>query len=44
MIGLAGDRLHFGVRVDGSYVDPGRFIGVRKVRVRLVPLRPPPYH
>ena len=30
VIGLAGDRLHFGVRVDGSYVDPGRFIGVRQ--------------
>ena len=42
VIGLAGDRLHFGVRVAGSYVDPSRFIGVRKVRVRLVPLRPSP--
>ena len=39
VIAIAGDRLHFGVRVDGSYVDPAAFIGVRRIRVRLVPLR-----
>ena len=39
VIGLAGERLHFGVRVGGGYADPAGFIGVRRVRVRLVPLR-----
>lgn len=39
VIAIAGDRLHFGVRVDGSYVDPATFIGARRIRVRLVPLR-----
>ena len=39
VIAIAGDRLHFGVRVDGSYVDPFGFIGVQRIRVRLVPLR-----
>ena len=39
VIGIAGERLHFGVRVDGSYTDPDSFIGVRRVRVRLVPMR-----
>ena len=38
VIGIAGERLHFGVRLDGGYTDPGTFIGVRRVRVRLVPL------
>lgn len=40
VIGLAGERLHFGVRLDGGYTDPDAFIGVRRVRVRLVPLHP----
>ncbi len=40
VIAIAGERLHFGVRVDGSYADPAGFIGVRRARVRLVPLRP----
>ena len=39
VIAIAGERLHFSVRVDGSYADPARFVGVRRVRVRLVPLR-----
>ena len=39
VVGLAGEFLHFSVRVDGDYVDPAAFIGVRRVRVRLVPLR-----
>ncbi len=39
VIAIAGDRLHFGVRANGSYVDPFGFIGVRRIRVRLVPLR-----
>ena len=43
VVGLAGDRLHFGVRVNGRYVDPARFMGVKRVRVRLVPLRPYSY-
>ena len=38
VIAIAGERLHFSVRVAGSYVDPARFVGVRRVRVRLVPL------
>ena len=40
VIGIAGERLHFSVRLDGGYTDPGTFIGVRRVRVRLVPFRP----
>ena len=39
VIAIAGERLHFSVRVNGSYVDPFGFIGVRRVRVRLVSLR-----
>ena len=39
VIAIAGERLHFGVRLDGAYTDPDTFIGVRRVRVRLVPLR-----
>ena len=39
VIAIASERLHFGVRVNGEYVDPAGFIGVRRVRVRLVPLR-----
>ena len=39
VIGIAGERLHFGVRLDGGYTDPEGFIGVRRVRVRLVPFR-----
>ena len=38
VLGIAGERLHFGVRLDGAYTDPDTFIGVRRVRVRLVPL------
>ena len=38
-VGITGERLHFSVRVDGDYVDPSGFVGVRRVRVRLVPLR-----
>ena len=37
VVGVAGERLHFSVRVDDDYVDPAAFIGVRRVRVRLVP-------
>ena len=40
VVGIAGERLHFGVRRDGAYVDPSTFAGVRRTRVRLVPLRP----
>ena len=43
VLGVAGERLHFSVRLDASYVDPDGFIGVRRVRVRLVPLRWPRY-
>ena len=43
VIGVAGETLHFGVRLDSSYVDPDGFIGVRRVKVRLVPLRWPRY-
>lgn len=38
VIGVAGERLHFSVRLEGAYTDPAGFIGVRRVRVRLVPL------
>ena len=38
-VGITGERLHFSVRVDGDYVDPSGFVGARRVRVRLVPLR-----
>ncbi|MCY4421806.1 MAG: M23 family metallopeptidase [Acidimicrobiaceae bacterium] len=38
-VGVTGERLHFGVRVEGDYVDPAEFAGVRRVRVRLVPVR-----
>ena len=38
VIAIAGERLHFSVRVNGSYADPAGFVGVRRVRVRLVPL------
>ena len=38
IVGLAGERLlHFSVRVNGEYVDPMKFIGVRKVTVMLIP-------
>ena len=40
VIGIAGERLHFGVRLEDAYTDPASFVGVRRVRVRLVPLRP----
>ena len=36
----SGRPLHFSVRKDGEYVDPAAFIGVRRVRVRLVPVEP----
>lgn len=39
VVAIAGDRMHFGVRVDGSYVDPATLIGVPRIRVRLVPVR-----
>lgn len=39
VIGIAGERLHFSVRLDTAYTDPDTFIGVRRVRVRLVPFR-----
>ena len=38
VIGVAGERLHFSVRLEGTYTDPAGFIGVRRVTVRLVPL------
>lgn len=38
VIGVAGERLHFGVRLHGDYTDPAALIGQRRVRVRLVPL------
>lgn len=38
VIAVAGERLHFGVRRDDAYLDPDAFIGVRHVRVRLVPV------
>ena len=38
VIGFTGETpLHFSVRIDGSYVDPAAFIGVRRVSVRLLP-------
>ena len=40
VIGVTGERLHFSVRLEGAYTDPAGFIGVRRVRMRLVPLQP----
>lgn len=37
-IGLAGERTHFGLRVDGTYVDPAPYLGRLVGRPRLVPL------
>lgn len=39
-VGTASERLHFGVRVDGAYVDPASLTAVGTVTVRLVPLNP----
>ena len=39
VIGIAGERLHFSVRLEAVYTDPDTFIGVRRVRVRLVPFQ-----
>jgi murein DD-endopeptidase MepM/ murein hydrolase activator NlpD len=41
-IGLAGSTFHFGVRVNGEYVDPASMMGVMVVRVRLVSSRDQP--
>ena len=38
VVGTTGERMHFGVRVNSTYVDPNEFIGVRQVKVRLVPV------
>lgn len=40
-VGTASERLHFGVRVDGAYVDPASLTAVGVVTVRLVPLDAP---
>lgn len=40
-VGTASERLHFGVRVDGAYVDPASLTVVGVVTVRLVPLDAP---
>lgn len=40
-VGTASERLHFGVRVDGAYVDPASLNAVGVVTVRLVPLDAP---
>jgi len=36
-IALSGDGFHFGMRVDGRYVDPETMFGIREVEVSLVP-------
>jgi len=36
-VALSGGEFHFGVRVDGRYVDPEGLFGIRSVRVSLVP-------
>lgn len=37
VVGLASERyLHFSVRLNGEYVDPASYLGVRQLRVRLV--------
>ena len=38
-VGVAGSTVHFGVRVDGEYVDPASLMGVLVARVRLVSTR-----
>jgi murein DD-endopeptidase MepM/ murein hydrolase activator NlpD len=41
VIGIAADRLHFGVRRGDTYLDPGLFLAVSCPRARLVPLSRP---
>lgn len=36
-VALAGPTFHFGVRVDGQYVDPASLMGRMVLRVRLIP-------
>ncbi len=36
VIAIAGDRFHFGTRIEGRYVDPESLFGVRTVSVMLV--------
>jgi len=36
LVALSGSEFHFGVRIDGSYVDPEGVFGVRSVKVSLV--------
>ena len=39
VIGFTGERaFHFSARLHGEYIDPANFIGVRRVRVRLIHL------
>ncbi len=38
IVGIAADRLHFGVRRGDTYLDPGLFLAVSCPRARLVPL------
>ncbi|MDQ1422752.1 MAG: hypothetical protein QOD72_250 [Acidimicrobiaceae bacterium] len=38
VIGIAADRLHFGVRRGDTYLDPGLFLALSCPRARLVPL------
>jgi murein DD-endopeptidase MepM/ murein hydrolase activator NlpD len=39
-VAVAGPAFHFGVRVDGRYVDPASLMGQMVVRVRLIRSRP----
>lgn len=38
-LGVAASTFHFGVRIDGAYVDPASLMGTMVVEVRLVPRR-----
>lgn len=40
-IAAAAGPMHFGTRIDGSYVDPATLFGIRKVTVALVPHHDP---
>ncbi len=43
IVAVTGERLHFGVRRDGIYVDPAGLLGRRVVRVRLDPTDDDPW-
>jgi murein DD-endopeptidase MepM/ murein hydrolase activator NlpD len=43
-LGLAGERLHFGARRGGTYIDPATLFSGPVVEVELLPFEVPPGH